>query len=72
MVDDPIIVTGGYTDGSITINFDKDEYTGDDGQYSGGGRQIVSIDVVDDNTSQLIQTVQAPTNGKCTITIHTA
>lgn len=68
MVDEPIVITGG----SITITFNKDEYSGDDGQYSGGERRIVSIDVVDDNTSQMIQTVQAPTNGKCTITIHTA
>ena len=68
MVDEPIIITGG----SITITFNKDEYSGGDGQYSGGERRIVSIDVVDDNTMELLQTVQAPENGKCTITIHTA
>ncbi len=67
MVDDPIIITGG----SITITFNKNAYTGDDGQFSGGDRKIVSIDVVDDNTAELLQSVQAPENGKCTITIHT-
>jgi hypothetical protein len=67
MIDEPIIITGG----SISITFNKDAYAGANGNYSHGDRRIVSIDVVDDNTSELMQTVQAPENGKCTITIHT-
>ena len=66
MANEPIIVTGG----SISITFNKDAYAGSNGLYSSGDQRIVSVEVLDDNTG-LSQTVQAPENGKCTITIHT-
>ena len=66
MVDEPIIVTGG----SITITFDKETYPGGNGHYSASERRIVSVEVLDSNTEQT-QTIRAPENGKCVITIHT-
>jgi len=66
MVDEPVIITGG----SVTITFNKEQYTGTGGRHSCPDRRIVSIDIVDDNTNES-QTVYAPENGKCTITIHT-
>ena len=66
MVDEPVVITGG----SVTITFNKDKFPGGNGHHSTSDRRIVSVEVVDDNTGQK-QTVTAPENGKCTITIHT-
>lgn len=66
MVDEPVIVTGG----SVTISFNKDKFPGGNGRHSTSERRIASVVFVDDNTGQS-QTIQAPENGKCTITIST-
>jgi hypothetical protein len=66
MIDEPIVVTGG----SVTITFNKDKFPGEHGRHSASDGRIVSVDVVDENTGSK-QTIAAPENGKCTITIHT-
>lgn len=65
-IDEPIVVTGG----SVTITFNKEKFTGENGRHSASTHRIVSVDVVDENTGSK-QTIEAPGNGKCTITIHT-
>ena len=69
MPDQPVIITGG----SVKVEFDLSNYPPDAtnaGKFRNVNVVIKSIDIRDDNTGQT-QTVQAPTNGKCTITIHT-
>lgn len=67
MIDEPIIVTGG----SITITFDKQKYPANsNGHHTTSAGKIVSVDLYDENTG-LTQTINAPENGKCTITVHT-
>jgi len=68
MADDPVIVTGG----SVNISFDETVYPGNGlhgGNFSNGNKRITYVEIRDDNTNQT-QTVNAPTNGKCTVTIH--
>ena len=66
MADEPVIITGG----SVTITFNKDKFPGGNGHHSTDERRIVSVDVYDENTGQT-QTLQAPANGKCVVTVHT-
>ena len=66
MADEPVIITGG----SVTIRFSKEKFPGGNGHHTTEERRIVSIDITDDNTGET-QTIAAPANGKCTVTIHT-
>ncbi|HEY0078902.1 MAG TPA: hypothetical protein VGB73_09680 [Pyrinomonadaceae bacterium] len=69
MPDQPVIITGG----SVKIEFNATEYlpeTSGTGKFRNTNLTVERIDIRDDNTGQT-QTIQAPANGKCTITIHT-
>lgn len=71
MPDDPVIVTGGVTD-SVQISFDDNVFSSDSlsgGSFAASGKRITSVVVKDDNTNQT-QTINAPSNGKCTVTIY--
>jgi hypothetical protein len=69
MPDQPVIITGG----SVKVEFNPTAYPPDTsgaGKFRNANLTVESIDIRDDNTGQT-QTILAPTNGKCTITIHT-
>lgn len=66
--DTPIVVTGG----SVRLEFDLDTFPGQSGKHANDHRKIVSVEFTDNNTGQT-QTITAPANGKCTVTIkHSA
>lgn len=63
---DVIVIKGG----SVAIVFNEGTYTGKNGKYGNQHKQIVSVEVTDDNTKQT-QTISIPADGKCTISINT-
>ena len=66
MADDPIVITGG----SVHISFSEGVYASlSGGDFANADKRITRVVVRDDNTNQT-QTVDAPENGKCTVTIH--
>ncbi|HEX8556936.1 MAG TPA: hypothetical protein VF668_02480 [Pyrinomonadaceae bacterium] len=64
--DPPIIITGG----SVEITFDAGVFPGTNGKFRNDLRRPVSVEVTDNNTGQK-QTIELPTNGKCTVKINT-
>ena len=62
---EPITIKGG----SVEIDFDDIVFPPGDGKrHYNGGKKVTSVEFRDDNTTQ-VTTIQAPANGKCTITI---
>jgi hypothetical protein len=62
-----IIIRGG---GSVEIVFSEHMFPGQDGRYRNQHKQIVTVEVRDDDTGQ-VHTIDIPASGKCTVRVTT-